>query len=184
MKAITTLLMILGPIYRASDANIWLTGTVNGSSWGNVSIIVPWVMILTIVALISARKINIQEFGDELATGVGSHVQRQRFFFFPFTFKYRFSRCSRCIWWRYWFCRVNGASYGEKTCGVIIWRVIAGFSFSWWHPSNGGGLNWTDCFFTPLEVPAGVFTLPQLEHLILSIYYLERSLLKRSGHDA
>ncbi len=36
MQALTTMVMILGPIYRASQANIWITGTVNGSSWENV----------------------------------------------------------------------------------------------------------------------------------------------------
>ena len=41
MQALTTLMMILGPIYRASQANIWLTGTVNGSTWDNVRILVP-----------------------------------------------------------------------------------------------------------------------------------------------
>lgn len=34
MQALTTLLMVMGPIYRASQANIWITGTVNGSTWG------------------------------------------------------------------------------------------------------------------------------------------------------
>ena len=41
MQALTTLMMILGPIYRASQANIWITGTVNGSTWDNVCILVP-----------------------------------------------------------------------------------------------------------------------------------------------
>ena len=78
-QAFTTLLMILGPIYRASQANIWITGTVHGSTWANVSILVPWTVVLVIVALVMARKMNVQELGDEIATGVGSHVQRQRF---------------------------------------------------------------------------------------------------------
>ena len=36
-------------------------------------------MLLLIAAFISARKINVQELGDELAIGLGSQVQRQRF---------------------------------------------------------------------------------------------------------
>lgn len=79
MQAFTTMMMILGPIYRASQANIWITGTVNGSSWENVGILVPLVVLLLIIALISARKLNVQELGDDLATGIGSTVQRQRF---------------------------------------------------------------------------------------------------------
>lgn len=80
MYALRTLMMILGPIYRASQANIWITGSVNGSTWANVSILVPCTMFLVIIALIMSRKMNVQELGEEIATGVGSHVGRQRFF--------------------------------------------------------------------------------------------------------
>jgi len=80
MQAITTMVLILGPIYRASQANIWLTGTVNGASWEKVTVLVPWTVLLLIIALISARKINVQELGDDLAAGIGSRVQLQRFF--------------------------------------------------------------------------------------------------------
>ncbi|ALC89055.1 iron ABC transporter permease [Bacillus sp. FJAT-18017] len=78
MKALTTLMMILGPIFQASQANIWLTGTVYGSNWANVSIAVPATLILIALALIAARNLNIQELGDDVATGLGSRVQKQR----------------------------------------------------------------------------------------------------------
>ncbi|HEY4553589.1 MAG TPA: iron ABC transporter permease [Bacillaceae bacterium] len=79
MQAVTTMVMIMGPIYRASQANIWITGTVNGSSWDNVAVLVPWAGAMLIAAFISARNINAQELGDELASGIGSKVQKQRF---------------------------------------------------------------------------------------------------------
>src|SRR5690625_3122095 len=72
MQAITTMVMILGPIYRASQANIWLTGTVNGASWEKVTVLVPWTVLLLVIALISARKINVQELGDDLAAGMSA----------------------------------------------------------------------------------------------------------------
>lgn len=78
MQAITTLLMILGPIYRASQANIWITGTVYGTNWDQVKLMIPWTIILFIISLMLVRHINIQELGDELATSVGSSVQKQR----------------------------------------------------------------------------------------------------------
>lgn len=77
-QAITTLLMILGPIYRASQANIWLTGTVYGSNWENVKILAPWTLILLFITFVSSRHLNIQELGDAVATGVGSKVNKQR----------------------------------------------------------------------------------------------------------
>lgn len=79
MKALTTLMMILGPIFQASQANIWITGTVYGSTWANVSIALPATLVLIGLALVASRNLNIQELGDDVATGLGSHVQKQRF---------------------------------------------------------------------------------------------------------
>ncbi|WP_010676473.1 FecCD family ABC transporter permease [Bacillus timonensis] len=78
-QALTTTFMVMGPIYQASQANIWITGTVNGSTWANVQILSPVVIILLILCFMLARNLNIQELGEELATGVGSSVQKQRF---------------------------------------------------------------------------------------------------------
>ncbi|WP_077619278.1 FecCD family ABC transporter permease [Bacillus sinesaloumensis] len=78
-QALTTTFMVMGPIYQASQANIWITGSVNGSTWANVQILSPVVIILLIFCFILARTLNIQELGEELATGVGSAVQKQRF---------------------------------------------------------------------------------------------------------
>ncbi|MGO4887344.1 FecCD family ABC transporter permease [Anaerobacillus sp. MEB173] len=77
-QAITTLLMILGPIYRASQANIWITGSIYGASWQNVSILFPWTIGLLIVLTLVIRQLNVQELGDSIATSVGSVVERYR----------------------------------------------------------------------------------------------------------
>lgn len=79
MKALTTLMMVFGPIYQASQANIWITGTVYGSNWDNVAILVPWILVLLFITFMYARNVNIQELGDEIAIGVGSNIQRHRF---------------------------------------------------------------------------------------------------------
>ncbi|WP_099352638.1 FecCD family ABC transporter permease [Fredinandcohnia onubensis] len=78
-QALTTTFMVIGPIYQASQANIWITGTVNGSTWANVQILSPVVIILLVFSFMLARHLNIQELGEELATGVGSAVQKHRF---------------------------------------------------------------------------------------------------------
>jgi iron complex transport system permease protein len=80
MQACTTLLMITGPIYRASQANVWITGSVYGASWKHVTLLAPWTLILLAISFLSARKMNIQELGDELAIGAGVSLQKQRFF--------------------------------------------------------------------------------------------------------
>ncbi|MDR4458725.1 iron ABC transporter permease, partial [Bacillus tropicus] len=44
-NAATTLFMLLAPIYQASKANVWITGADYGSSWQNVMVLEPWVLI-------------------------------------------------------------------------------------------------------------------------------------------
>ncbi|MGG3006053.1 FecCD family ABC transporter permease [Geobacillus stearothermophilus] len=78
MQAVTTLLMIVGPIYRASQANVWITGSVYGASWQHVSLMAPLVIGLLLMAMLAARHVNVQELGGELAVGLGSAVERQR----------------------------------------------------------------------------------------------------------
>ncbi|MGX1983177.1 iron complex transport system permease protein [Thermolongibacillus altinsuensis] len=80
MQAFTTLLMLIGPIYRASQANVWITGSVYGVSWKQVFILAPWAVLLLLISLISVRQMNIQELGDELAIGAGVSLQKQRLF--------------------------------------------------------------------------------------------------------
>ncbi|WP_412767988.1 FecCD family ABC transporter permease [Halobacillus yeomjeoni] len=77
-QAIITMLMILGPIFRASQANVWLTGSVYGSNWDEVKIIVPVVAALLLLSHLLARRMNAQELGDETAVGIGVHLERDR----------------------------------------------------------------------------------------------------------
>ncbi|WP_053217338.1 FecCD family ABC transporter permease [Virgibacillus senegalensis] len=79
VQAITTMMMLLGPIYTASRANIWLTGSVNGANWSQIITIAPWVFVLTIILFGYARRLNIQELGEELVVNAGGLVQKDRF---------------------------------------------------------------------------------------------------------
>ncbi|MBB6446168.1 FecCD family ABC transporter permease [Bacillus benzoevorans] len=155
MQALTTLMMILGPIYRASQANIWITGTVHGSTWANVSILLPWTAILVAASFVMARKMNAQELGDEIATGVGGQVQRQRFTLLM----------------------ISTALIGSATAfaggigfvGLMaphMARRLVGSSFGALLPVSAliGGILVMIAdligrtLFSPLEIPAGVFT--------------------------
>ncbi|PLT33962.1 iron ABC transporter permease [Bacillus sp. V5-8f] len=80
MQAGTTMMMILGPIYRASQANIWITGSVNGAKWTDVYILVPLVLLILSIAFALSRNLNVQELGEDIALGVGNKVEKQRLF--------------------------------------------------------------------------------------------------------
>lgn len=155
MHALRTLMMILGPIYRASQANIWITGTVHGSTWANVSILVPCTVALVTIALIMARKMNIQELGDEIATGVGGHVGRQRFFLMMISTALIGSSVAFA----------GGIGFVGLMAPHMARRLV-GSSFGALLPVSaliGGILVMVAdligrTLFSPLEIPAGVFT--------------------------
>lgn len=154
-KALTTFMMVLGPIYQASQANIWITGTVYGSTWRNVGALLPWVIILVIVAFVYARNVNIQELGDEVATGLGGRVQKQRFILLMLSTGL-----------------VGGAVAFAGGIGFVglmaphMARRLVGSAFGALLPVSallGGMLVMLAdlvgrTLFSPLEIPAGVFT--------------------------
>ncbi|WP_273831688.1 FecCD family ABC transporter permease [Guptibacillus sedimenti] len=78
LQALTTLLMIVGPIYRASDANIWITGSVHGTNGQDVLTLLPWVVILMILLMVYSRRVNLQELGDDVAKGAGAMLLKDR----------------------------------------------------------------------------------------------------------
>lgn len=77
-KALTNLFMILGPIVQASQANVWITGSVYGSNWNNVQILAPITIVLLIITFMMTRHLNIQELGEDIALGLGTKIERQR----------------------------------------------------------------------------------------------------------
>lgn len=78
MQAGTTIWILMGPIYQASQATIWTTGSIYGANWSQVHVMMPWAILLIAISLLLRRQMNILELGDDIATGVGSRVQRNR----------------------------------------------------------------------------------------------------------
>ncbi|MDP4098395.1 iron ABC transporter permease [Paenibacillus sp. P96] len=155
MQAVTTFFMILSPIHNASQANIWLIGTVNGTNWGDVAVLAPWITVISLVTWGAARKLNVQQLGDSLATGLGSHVGRQRL--------YLLLLCTALV---------GGAvafAGGIGFVGLIaphIARKLVGSSYGALIPAAAligallvmGADLMGRTLFSPLEVPTGVFT--------------------------
>lgn len=154
-KSLTTLFMIKGPIYQASQANIWITGSVYAANWSQVYILFPLTVILLITSIIMTRNVNIQEFGDDIATGVGSHVERNRFLLLMLSTALVASAVSFA----------GGISFVGLIAPHIARRLV-GSSFGVVLPVSAliGAIivMFSDflgkTIFLPLEVPAGVFT--------------------------
>ncbi|RPF53372.1 FecCD family ABC transporter permease [Aquisalibacillus elongatus] len=78
VEAVTTMLMTFGPIHTAARANIWLTGSVNGTNWPEIATVTPWILGLTILLFFFISQLNMQSLGDDLATNAGATVQKDR----------------------------------------------------------------------------------------------------------
>ncbi|MFZ5969284.1 MAG: FecCD family ABC transporter permease [Bacillota bacterium] len=78
-KAFTAILIINGPVIFIKEAQIWITGTVYGTNWSHVTLLSSWFFILFIMAVISIRELNIQNFDDGISIGLGSSVEKNRF---------------------------------------------------------------------------------------------------------
>lgn len=79
LEAIKTLFLIFGPIWRTSQAQVWMTGTVYGASWSEVAGFLPWLALFIPILFLMTGPLNIQVLGDELPVGLGGRIQLQRF---------------------------------------------------------------------------------------------------------
>ncbi|MCH7322847.1 iron ABC transporter permease [Solibacillus sp. MA9] len=155
MQAITTMLMIIGPIYKASEANKWITGSVKSATWEQVQIIIPVILALLLITIFITRQLNVQELGDDMAGSLGQSVQKTRLLLLILSSSLVASAIS-----------FAGAIGFVGLMAPHIARRIVGPSFSVLIPTSAaiGALlvMVADIIgrtaFSPLEVPAGVFT--------------------------
>lgn len=154
LQAITTMLMIMGPVYVASEVQKWLIGSVSSTDWNEVVLMVPVIAILLVVTFFLVRHLNVQDFGDDTAMSLGQPVQKMRFGLIVL---------SACL--------VGSAISFTGAIGFVglmaphIARRLVGSAFGLLIPTSAA----IGCFlvvvadivgrtvFNPIEVPAGVF---------------------------
>lgn len=78
MAALTTTLIVKAPIHLTAKAMTWLTGSLYGTQWTDVLMLLPWVVILLALGIVFSRNMNALQLGEEIAVGIGSSVQRQQ----------------------------------------------------------------------------------------------------------
>jgi ferric citrate transport system permease protein len=66
--------------YEPSTAAIfhWIVGGVNNGTWDDSTTVLPWTIVGMVGAMALAGKLNILGLGEDLARGLGEHVQRIR----------------------------------------------------------------------------------------------------------
>lgn len=70
-KALTTIFMLIGPVYQAAQAARWLAGAVNTINWGEVQIMLAVLLPVGFVAGIAARKLPPADLDDVSARSIG-----------------------------------------------------------------------------------------------------------------
>ncbi|GAE28745.1 FecCD family ABC transporter permease [Halalkalibacter hemicellulosilyticus] len=155
MSALTTMMIVLSDTMAVTRAYLWMTGSLYGANWQDVSLILPWVLIFIPLALFFSRVVDVKELGDEVAVGLGINVQLHRFMLL--------------------FVSVALAGAAVATAGGIsfvglmaphIARMLAGRSFASlvFISAFIGGIiviiadTVARTAFLPLDIPAGVFT--------------------------
>lgn len=155
MQALTNMMILFGPLYLATQAQIWITGSVNGANWNQVSTLAPWILVLMFLVWVYARRLNIQELGEELAKGFGSVVQKDRMILLLFSTALAGGAVAF----------VGGVGFVGLMAPHIS-RKLVGSSFGALIPTSAligallvmGADLIARTAFSPLEVPAGVFT--------------------------
>ncbi|WFF08041.1 iron chelate uptake ABC transporter family permease subunit [Micromonospora sp. WMMD1076] len=75
---LTAFLLTRADVRTAQEALIWLAGSLNGRTWGNVAPLAVAVLLLVPAALLLGRTLSGLQLGDDLARGLGLPVERGR----------------------------------------------------------------------------------------------------------
>ena len=54
----------------------WIMGSLNGSTWGNVWLLLPYTVVVAVVVLAHARTLNVMQLDEDQAHSLGVNVER------------------------------------------------------------------------------------------------------------
>ncbi|MEO1772840.1 FecCD family ABC transporter permease [Candidatus Enterococcus ferrettii] len=78
-------LTLIGTIRASSESytfvTSWLAGTIWGTTWQHVFLLIPWLVTLFPVILIRGRTLRVMSLGDETAIGLGVRLKASQLFF-------------------------------------------------------------------------------------------------------
>jgi iron complex transport system permease protein len=77
-KALTMILMLIGPIYRTTQATRWLAGAVNEINWGEIQVTAGLLLVALFFVALIVRKLPPTDLDAVSARGVGLDLDRFR----------------------------------------------------------------------------------------------------------
>jgi iron complex transport system permease protein len=75
----TALFYFADDIGVVQSAIAWTTGSLTNTEWEQVRIILPWTVVAILLALFSARQLNVLLLGEQTARALGMSVEKVRF---------------------------------------------------------------------------------------------------------
>lgn len=78
LSSLTSYLLTRGNVYNARQAEVWLTGSLNGRGWEHVGPVGAALLVLVPATLVLARQLRGLQLGDECARGLGVPVELAR----------------------------------------------------------------------------------------------------------
>lgn len=78
LSAVNEYLITRANIVDAAAATVWITGSLDGSTWSGVVILAAATLLLTPCILLASRSLRILELGNDLAIGLGLGVEKVR----------------------------------------------------------------------------------------------------------
>ena len=81
-KALTTIFMLVGPIYQAAQAARWLAGAVNTINWTEVQLMTAVLVPTALVAALAARQLPPADLDDTSSRSIGLNLPLYRLFIF------------------------------------------------------------------------------------------------------
>lgn len=79
----SALLLLVQLQMSDSDFNraiVWLSGSIWNASWQSVWSLLPWILIFLPLAIYKARVLTVMQLGEEMALGLGTRIEREKFF--------------------------------------------------------------------------------------------------------
>lgn len=79
--AFTSILTIFQLKFTTQEFNrvmAWTSGSIWGTSWKYVIAVLPFILLFTVLTIYKARYLDVLNLGDEISTGLGIKVERER----------------------------------------------------------------------------------------------------------
>lgn len=80
-SAFNAILIIFQLRFTTQEFNrimIWTSGSIWGASWEYIIAILPWITFFSVKVLYKARYLDVLSLGDEISTGLGVKVEKER----------------------------------------------------------------------------------------------------------